>query len=346
MKKYLYYPTTAKFFSIARYFCDDVNFKNSYLCSFRGTGLVGKSFGEVYGYDFVDNQIYDDSNLDDMVKNVEAIVLLPVEEFYNQKVVKDKVDTLKKVACKYKKKLFDYTNEQYIPFEICENSKGKAVKNIQKPIISIGGLVDTLRSTEIFLITLNILRRHYIKVSAFSSYFPTVMLGVHYIGPSKISASIETEKYIKSLNSYIMQKSVDDNADVVLVDIPSCFIPYNNLYTSDFGVLAFEILQAAPSDCLIVSIPLDCSDIDFEHSMNMFFQQRFGKEPSVIISENSIVNYLEVERGGGMKKLIVSPEEASKRIKNNINTNLLYIWDKDLDNQIYKMIMSTLEGLT
>ena len=345
MKKYLYYPITTRFFSIARFLHNDVNFRNSYHCTFWGTGLVGKSFGEVYGYHFIDEQICDDSNLKNMVKNVEAIVLLPVEEFYNQNVVKNKIDILKKIAHEYKKKIFDYSKEDYIPFDICTNPKGRPVKNIQKAVISIGGLIDTSRSTEIFLSTLSILQQHNIKVSAFSSYLPTALLGVHYIGSMKSSASIGAEKYIKSLNSYIIQESVNDDSDVILVDIPSCFIAYNNLSTSDFGVLAFEMLQAVPTDCLIISIPLDCSDIDFKHSMNIFFQQRFGKEPSAIIVENSIINYLEVERGGGMTKLIVPPEKINKYMHTCINTNFLHIWDKDLDGQIYKRIAPILEEL-
>lgn len=346
MKSCLYYPVTSNFFSVARFLYNQMALANSYLCSFGGSGLVGKSFEEVYGYNFIDQQVYDDSDLENMVKNVSSVVLLPVEEFYDQDVVKNKLELVRDLAYIYKKEILDYTETNHFPFEVCKNPKGKAIKNISKPVISVGGLIDASRSTEIFLSTLNILRQHNIKVSAFSCYYPTQLLGVHYMGSVKQAGLIEAERYIKSLNSYVIQKVNDDNSDVILIDSPSCFIPYNNLSTSDFGVLAFEIFQAIPSDLLIMSIPLDCTDISFKHSINTLFEQRFGKEPTVIVVENTIINYLEVGRGGGMKKLVVPVSMASSYIKKApSHENLLKIWDKNLGNQIYNTLSPLLEEL-
>ena len=59
MKSCLYYPVTSNFFSVARFLYNQMALANSYLCSFGGSGLVGKSFEEVYGYNFIDQQVYE-----------------------------------------------------------------------------------------------------------------------------------------------------------------------------------------------------------------------------------------------------------------------------------------------
>lgn len=111
-------------------------------------------------------------------------------------------------------------------------------------------------------------------------------------------------------------------ADVVLIDLPDGFIPYNHLSTADFGVCAYKIMQAIPPDCLILSTSIDCMDIDFTKRMNSLFEYRFGKRPSKIVFENSIVNYLDVGRGGGMKKLIIPPKDIQKYASKCVDNSL------------------------
>lgn len=268
-------------------------------------------------------------------------MLLPLESNYNSTVLRQKLKRTKELAVEYGKEILDFTEENPKLFPLCPNPEGTSIKDIKQAVVSIGGMLDASRTFELFMAAFSALKKKKVKVSAFSSYFPSEIIGVHYIGTKKQIESIPSEQYIKSLNSYIFTTAIQEMADVVLIDLPDGFIPYNHLSTADFGVCAYKIMQAIPSDCLILSTSIDCMDIDFTKRMNSLFEYRFGKRPSKIVFENSIVNYLDVGRGGGMKKLIIPPKDIQKYASKCVD-NSLFISDTDIETQIYSVIMDEL----
>lgn len=268
-------------------------------------------------------------------------MLLPLESNYNLTVLRPKLKRIKELAVEYGKEILDFTEENPKLFPLCPNPEGTSIKDIKQAVVSIGGMLDASRTFELFMAAFSALKKKKVKVSAFSSYFPSEIIGVHYIGTKKQIESIPSEQYIKSLNSYIFTTAIQEMADVVLIDLPDGFIPYNHLSTADFGVCAYKIMQAIPPDCLILSTSIDCMDIDFTKRMNSLFEYRFGKRPSKIVFENSIVNYLDVGRGGGMKKLIIPPKDIQKYAPKCVD-NSLFISDTDIEAQIYSLIMNEL----
>lgn len=49
--------------------------------------------------------------------------------------------------------------------------------------------------------------------------------------------------FIKYAHSYIFTTAIQEMADVVLIDLPDGFIPYNHLSTADFGVCACRMFS-------------------------------------------------------------------------------------------------------
>lgn len=276
-----------------------------------------------------------------LIQKISTVVLLPLESNYNLTVLRPKLKRIKELAVEYGKEILDFTEENPKLFPLCPNPEGTSIKDIKQAVVSIGGMLDASRTFELFMAAFSALKKKKVKVSAFSSYFPSEIIGVHYIGTKKQIESIPSEQYIKSLNSYIFTTAIQEMADVVLIDLPDGFIPYNHLSTADFGVCAYKIMQAIPPDCLILSTSIDCMDIDFTKRMNSLFEYRFGKRPSKIVFENSIVNYLDVGRGGGMKKLIIPPKDIQKYAPKCVD-NSLFISDTDIEAQIYSLIMNEL----
>ena len=339
MNKFLLYPVTARCLPMIRF----VPWKSDdfILCSFEGSSLTGSTIGKAYEYDFLDNIVYSDEKIEALIQKISTVVLLPLESNYNSTVLRQKLKHAKELAVEYGKEILDFTEENPKLFPLCPNPEGTSIKDIKQAVVSIGGMLDASRTFELFMAAFSALKKKKVKVSAFSSYFPSEIIGVHYIGTKKQIESVPSEQYIKSLNSYIFTTAIQEMADVVLIDLPDGFIPYNHLSTADFGVCAYKIMQAIPPDCLILATSIDCMDIDFTKRMNSLFEYRFGKCPSKIVFENSIVNYLDVGRGGGMKKLIIPPKDIQKYASKCVD-NSLFISDTDIETQIYSVIMNEL----
>lgn len=109
-------------------------------------------------------------------------MLLPLESNYNSTVLRPKLKRTKELAVEYGKEIIDFTEENPKLFPLCPNPEGTSIKDIKQAVVSIGGMLDASRTFELFMAAFSALKKKKVKVSAFSSYFPSEIIGVHYIG--------------------------------------------------------------------------------------------------------------------------------------------------------------------
>ncbi len=72
----------------------------------------------------------------------------------------------------------------------------------------------------------------------------------------------ENEKVI-SLNQYIRYLETKKQPDVIIIGVPGAAMPYHHKYSSDFGILSYEISEAIKPDFVILSSPCMPYEKDF-----------------------------------------------------------------------------------
>ena len=343
MKKTLLYPYTKRALPLVRFWNE---LKPGYplvLSSFSGSGLTGKKAGRAYEYTTPTTSVYTEEELDKFIDQIGTCILLPVEQEYDAEVVANHTHELVEKLKKNKIEILNFTNDKKVTYPFFENSSGVKVRELPMPVIFIGGLVDSSRSFETFCAALVGLQNAGIQVCAFSTYKPAKVFGVNLID-AQPSVDFGIEHLIKSLNMYIYSCAIKQNADVVLLDLPSPFLSYSNLTTGDFGVYAYILSQAVPPDCILPCAPLDCFDQDIQRSTLPIMKYRFGQVPCGMVYENCLIDYLNTGRGGGLHKLFVAPDEIANYSQHLPDSILsANIADKNISEKVAKLILRELE---
>ena len=85
----------------------------------------------------------------------------------------------------------------------------------------------------------------------------------------------ENEKII-ALNQYIRHLEMEHQPEIIIIGIPGAAMPYHHKYSSDFGVLAYEISEAVKPDFAILSSPCMQYGNDFFKGVEESLRGRLG----------------------------------------------------------------------
>jgi hypothetical protein len=85
----------------------------------------------------------------------------------------------------------------------------------------------------------------------------------------------ENQKVV-AMNKFVRDLEVKHCPDVIIIGIPGLAMPYSYKYSSDFGIIAYEISEAVKSDFTILSSPCILYDSNFFSGVEKSLSGRLG----------------------------------------------------------------------
>ncbi|MCX7921764.1 MAG: TIGR04066 family peptide maturation system protein [Clostridia bacterium] len=144
-----------------------------------------------------------------------------------------------------------------------KNVKDTQLLKINVPVIFVLGMAERTQKFEIQLsLRENLINAGY-RVSQVGTRHYCEMFGFHSFPKFMYSCSITESDKIIMFNHFIKHIELTEKPDVVIVGIPGGVIPFNNKFTNNFGILAYEISNAVTPDASILSVLYD--DYKEEH---------------------------------------------------------------------------------
>lgn len=324
-KSLLIYPYSSETSDILRNKSFRERYEVIHLCAFPGSGLERKDAGDVDRGGHIGIMVEEDYNI--AIKDITDVLF---SDYQNVKVKKedifekiDKAYNLSKNVIMSKQLRKQYSNwkkedveEEYpilrwlkaIDKEKVEKLNGlgemfdykklvfnEGIVEISTPLV---GVVGTAQHTGKFHIQLQMvteLRRIGYKVSWIGSNWLCELFGGHEI-PSFMTETNynETEK-ILLLNRYVKYIETLEQPDIMIMGVPGGIMPCSKNITGDFGMLAYEMCQAAIPDLMILSVFFDEYQSNFFEEIKNCIKYRYSTKLSIVSICNRRIDWDEVK---------------------------------------------------
>lgn len=167
-----------------------------------------------------------------------------------------------------------------------ESFSPRPISPIEKPIIYISGIFDSIHNS---LISLNL--KFYLKEAGYNSKIMTYNKNLKYSNDIIFDSSFleKPEKlYFTQYKLYEQIKRLDDdmNVDLIIVQVPGGFSQLNNYVFNDFGIYFSFLNNLIRPDYLIVSLPYDFIDRDMVKEIEDVSESKYNKKIDAFVVNN------------------------------------------------------------
>lgn len=204
------------------------------------------------------------------INNKKNIICLHKLEDEMYKEIK-KLCILNNVHFKYPFTIFDKKSNYT---KICE-LKDEHLFNINIPIILVAGFMEKTNKFDIQLS----LRKYFVdkgyKVSQIGTRNYCELFGFHSFPDFMFDNIPEWEKVLY-FNRLCKEIEMTEESDLIILGIPGAIMPYNNIFTNKFGILAFEIANAISPDAVIISTLYSNFTTDYFDNICQYVKYKFG----------------------------------------------------------------------
>lgn len=182
------------------------------------------------------------------------------------------IDKLKKI-CNSKNTSFNYMiNNKLKPISIIDTK----IYSIDTPIIFVMGLAERTNKFEIQLELRESIKSMGYKISQIGSKNYCELMGFNSFPQFMYSKSFDESEKIILFNHYIKNIEISEKPDVIIIGVPGGIMPYNNVFTNRFGMIAYELSQAVTPDAVILSVLYNDYDPKFFNMLSESCKYKFG----------------------------------------------------------------------
>ena len=132
----------------------------------------------------------------------------------------------------------------------------------------------------------------------------------------------ENEKVI-ALNHHIRRLEIERQPEVIIIGVPGAAIPYDYKYSSDFGIIAYEISEAIKPDFAILASPCMQYDMKFFEGIEKSVLGRLGVSVDIHTLAPYALDFTEVSFEKGLGYLSVDDDYVQDMTEKIDHSNLL-----------------------
>jgi|GEM_PF-2606704 len=114
------------------------------------------------------------------------------------------------------------------------------------------------------------------KVVLISSRKESVAFGQHSMPNFIFTNDYNENKKVIAMNRYIYNLEKEYNPDIIVIGVPGIAIPFDYRYSSDFGIIAYELSEAVKADFAVLSSLCMPYDVEYFKSVEKSFIGRLG----------------------------------------------------------------------
>ena len=161
------------------------------------------------------------------------------------------------------------------------------VQEIRTPVVYVMSSTECCNQFFIETALCAELRRRDYGTLLISSQKEGVVFGGYTIPDFMFHGEYDENEKVLALNHYIRHLEAKHQPEVIVIGIPGVAMPYHYQYSSDFGILAFEISEAVKPDFSVLSSPCMSYNTDFFKGIEKSLCNRLG----VVIDIHSLSPY-------------------------------------------------------
>lgn len=177
-----------------------------------------------------------------------------------------------------------------------EFKNGNVIKKygVMKPIktftVFIGGIIAEANAFEVFLNLFGELAK-IVRVSAFSSSKNAETCGAVGLYDLLYNNSMSEEQKVFALERRIRQKSKEQKADIIIVQLDEALIPYSDTLTNGFGIIPYIVSQIIEPDYCVCCLPFGYTNTSILNEFERGVEGRFGFLPDQWHISNSMLDF-------------------------------------------------------
>lgn len=228
---------------------------------------------------------------------------------------------LRKLALENKVNFIEY---DYSPFEVI--TKNAYIMNIDTPIVAILGLAENMDKFQIQLMVTEQLKQMGYKTLLIGSRYYTDLVGGIPFPKFMFETKLSESEKIKNFNRFVKSQESIYKPDIIILGVPGGILPYNKIINNNFGITAFECMQAVPPDFCILSLYSNIYTEEYFSGLQNLFKYRFGSRIDIFNITNQKIDSAEMfydpEK---VRTYTVSAENMELQVKNAKEVSDMFI---------------------
>lgn len=315
-----------------------VNMEISSLVSPKGSGLVGRRVS-------YKRKVWEiTANYTEALNQCDIVWFVNDEKFrLSEETIKQKVIEAVKAG---KRIIFTRTEtvsgnnvaniipiQQKLPLEKSHMMEDKLQADycyhIDTPVLTVYG---TEAGTDKLGVQLS-LREEFIhrgyKVASISTRVDSELYDMYAMPSFMIECGSSEAEKIRRYNHYVKQIELIERPDIIIIGVPGGTLPYDRIDHNEYGILAYEISFAVPSDGAVVCMPYNPGFVgdfsDFANDMELVFRYK-----TICCHVAAVIPDMKT-MGENQKRHLVSLERefVNTKIKQYDKENVFNILDKN-----------------
>ena len=358
-QRLMVYPFDNEFLPVVKYSELMLDYNIAKLVSLKGWGLAGKDAGVAGKINETGFSVSGDFK----EALAECDTVLFVDS--NQKTDSDKIvypkmldalDNKKNILCsinmddKVKDQLTGLAKDKGVSCNFLKDSKTyqapikNEIYNINTPVIFVLGIAERTNKFVIQLALRNRLLKEGYKVAQIGTKDYCELLGFHSMPGFMYAKSLTEAEKITLFNHYVKSLEVTQKPDVIVIGLPGGTMKFNNKYTNQFGIMAYEISQAIIPDAAICSILYEEYTPPFFENLFISLKYKLGFKVDCFNVSNYQFDWGRSDNTEQMAYTLLEANAVTEKTKtwSDSETLVYNILDENAADEMYKFIMDKL----
>lgn len=358
-QRLMVYPFDNEFLPAVRYPELISDYTPTKLVSLRGWGLAGKdagTAGRIGKTGLSVSEDFEEALLEcDTVLFVDSHQKPDFDKILYPKMLKV-IDNGKNILCaasvedKAKEQLAGLASNRGVSCYFLKDNKTYAtpvkneIYNINTPVVFVLGIAER---TNKFAIQLA-LRKHLLedgyKVTQIGTKDYCELLGFHSMPGFMYGKSLSEAEKITLFNHYVKSLEVSEKPDIIVIGLPGGTMKFNNKYTNQFGIMAYEISQAVIPDASICSILYEDYKQSFFENVLTSLKYKLGFKVDCFNISNYQFDWGRSDTTSQMAYTLLESAAVTEKAKSwSVSETAVYnILDDNHADEMYRLIMDKL----
>lgn len=229
---------------------------------------------------------------------------------------------------------------------MCHKSEGRGLLGVVNvPVVTVVGVAENAGKFDTQAALFRHLQQHGYKVCWISSRKEAALMGAHPLPNFMLKAGLSENEKIIAMNKYTMILERAEQPDIFLIGVPGALTLYSRRYSSDFGVLAQEMIQAVTPDVLIAgSLYSTGGEVYSYERLERLAEQRLGIGIDFHVMSPYMIDNSTSAQERKTIYLTVDEERVSQRVSELDHSNLFAIDSETCGETLCAMVLGMLSG--
>lgn len=173
----------------------------------------------------------------------------------------------------------DFIEYDYSSFE--EISENAYITSIDIPVIAVLGLSENMDKFLIQLMVTERLSQLGYKALLVGSRSYSYLLDSIAFPKFMFEHNLSETKKIQNFNRFIKSLEATHRPDIIIIGVPGGILPYNKIISNNFGITAFEVMQALTPDFCILSLYSNIYTKEYFDNLQYLYKYRYGSKVDI-----------------------------------------------------------------